>query len=130
MAISSWAQENAVASAAVIARRTGRCPGRDRSGQQCLAGSYCNNWLEVSKVTRAIWAKTDLKPTVIRKASADGWVTNLTVYAVNLLPAVPQPSPREKELLRAGLYGCYRSRLKACVRDIVPNHAAWAATGH
>ncbi len=48
--------------------------------------------LAKARATRDL-AKLDLERASFR-APADGWVTNLNVYAVNLLPAVPRPSPR------------------------------------
>lgn len=111
---------------------------RNRLGVQAMSREeidQANNVLQTvlhqlakAQATRDL-AKLDLERTVIR-APADGWVTNLNVYAGEFYyPRFHSRRPGEKELfLRAGLYGRDQAGRRASGISC-RNHAAWQQPG-
>ncbi len=111
---------------------------RNRLGVQAMSREeidQANNVLQTvlhqlakAQATRDL-AKLDLERTVIR-APADGWVTNLNVYAGEFITrGFHSRRPGEKELfLRAGLYGRDQAGRRASGISC-RNHAAWQQPG-
>lgn len=111
---------------------------RNRLGVQAMSREeidQANNVLQTvlhqlakAQATRDL-AKLDLERTVIR-APADGWVTNLNVYAGEFITR----GSTAVALVKKNSFMCRpiwkRPSWKACVRDIVPKSRRLAATGY